>query len=576
MTSLVVAPGATSPFSGAGLLDDGASLAGAFQSGSWLEGGIASFSLVGDLASMITNPLGTLISWGFGWVMDHLNPLKEWLESLTGNAAEVTAIAATWERIGVLVQKTGEDVLNHVVSGTQGQSGETIDAYRALQDDLTAHIANVGGAVGGFGQAMNLAALVVDVVHGAVRDIISDIVGKFLAAAIESAVSVGILLPKAIANVATMVAKWSSWLSTKLKKPLDSFQTLQSLLRRLDAFMHSSGNTLTKLGGRLPKPVQKAVAGVRAAKKAIDSFEKKVDDIVKAAGGRAGRAAGRAAARPWNTVAADVMGYHPKLPTVRQFPSGDEAAKTLFHSDVGHQRLKEMGLGDMSFDEFNKLRQTPAQKLPKTVQNQLTWFNSQPEMQGASGYRMHTYMNGPVDTATLNEAEAGAVHGFNAAAEHVVNHGTKPTELYDNLAGNYYDTDARHLNPRPGADTSYGAVIYRPSQGPGTELGHANGIPLDTVSHQADGAYGSFYNPRELYAAAPSISNPYTGHGATAGPHWITEQTTPDAPRASDGTRLGPYNNIPIAEGEVYRFAPDGSATRTQLWHDGRWYPVNR
>lgn len=286
MTALVVGSVSTNNvFSGAGLLDDGASLAEAFQTGSWLQGGLSSVGVAVDVASVVTNPLGTLISWGVGWMIDHLDPLKGWMEDLTGDAAEVRGIGQTWQNIGGLVQTTANDIAKHVESGTEGMSGQTIDAYRSLQGELTQHIYNVGGACGGFGQSVALAAELVQFIHDTTRDIIADIVGKFLGAALEAALSVGVLIPKVIANIAATVAKWANFVRTKLNALLDSFASLQRLMGRLKNYMDDGARTLTKLQNKLPSPIKKAMD----VHKAVTT---KIDDAITDAGRTVGTKVG--------------------------------------------------------------------------------------------------------------------------------------------------------------------------------------------------------------------------------------------------------------------------------------------
>lgn len=64
------------PFSGAGLLDSGAQLVSAIESGNWVVGGLAAFSTVADTVAAVIDPLGSLLAAGLevnlpeGYVMD--------------------------------------------------------------------------------------------------------------------------------------------------------------------------------------------------------------------------------------------------------------------------------------------------------------------------------------------------------------------------------------------------------------------------------------------------------------------------------------------------------------------------
>lgn len=127
--SLVAAPAASEPsaFGGAYLLQDGTDIANAIQSEDWVEGGVAVFTSVLDTVGLVIDPIGTLIANGLGWVLDHIEPLRGWLQDLTGNAAEVAAFGQTWTNVSSRLQQVGTD-LNHRLSDLDGLSGETIDA----------------------------------------------------------------------------------------------------------------------------------------------------------------------------------------------------------------------------------------------------------------------------------------------------------------------------------------------------------------------------------------------------------------------------------------------------------------
>ena len=86
----------STPFTGLGLIEDGESLAQAIKSGDWVAGGLAAFSTIADGIAAVIDPLGQLIAMGMGWLMEHIEPLKGWLNDLTGDAGEVAGFAATW------------------------------------------------------------------------------------------------------------------------------------------------------------------------------------------------------------------------------------------------------------------------------------------------------------------------------------------------------------------------------------------------------------------------------------------------------------------------------------------------
>ena len=124
-----------SAVSGSGVVEDIWGVCHGLSEGSWLETGLSSVSLVADAVGVGVDPLGTLIAWGAGWLIDHFGPLKSWMDELLGDADSVRADAATWSNVA---QAVGEcaDALEQDERGLMGdQVGATATAYRAANAD---------------------------------------------------------------------------------------------------------------------------------------------------------------------------------------------------------------------------------------------------------------------------------------------------------------------------------------------------------------------------------------------------------------------------------------------------------
>ena len=98
MTDALVVPAqdTTTAWSGTGVAESIHDLAQALQGGSWLEVGLAGVGAALDVAATVVDPFGSLIAAGLGWLMDHLQPLKGWLEDLTGDAGAVAGFACDY------------------------------------------------------------------------------------------------------------------------------------------------------------------------------------------------------------------------------------------------------------------------------------------------------------------------------------------------------------------------------------------------------------------------------------------------------------------------------------------------
>src|SRR2546426_2691297 len=117
--------------SGINVIDDAAGVYDGISSGSWVEGGIAALGTGLDVLSMAMNPVGTLISYGLNWLIEHVKPLQNALSQLAGDADQIAAYSATWKNVGQAVQKAAQDLAGTVEKDTANWAGQAADAYRA-------------------------------------------------------------------------------------------------------------------------------------------------------------------------------------------------------------------------------------------------------------------------------------------------------------------------------------------------------------------------------------------------------------------------------------------------------------
>ena len=242
----------TSPLSGAGLLDSGAQLASAIESGSWVEGGIAAFSLGLDTAAAAVDPLGSLIAAGLGWLIDHFEPLKGWFDDLTGDAGEVAAFAQTWANIQQQLEASGKE-LTRILGDVDELAGEAIDAYRRFQTDASSHITGAATWAGAMSTGLSVASTIVQVVHDLVRDVISQLVGSAISWAAEFVFSFGLATPWIISQVSTRVASLAAKVGSKLTDLLKSVKALAGLLEKLRGLLRQAEQLFKKvLPGKAP------------------------------------------------------------------------------------------------------------------------------------------------------------------------------------------------------------------------------------------------------------------------------------------------------------------------------------
>jgi len=245
--TLVAGPIETeSPFSGAFLIEDGQCLVDAVRSGDWLEGGVAAFSALIDTAAAVIDPIGTLIANGLGWVLDHLDPLKGWLNDFTGNPGEVAGFAQTWDNVAARLRETGEALLRRTDDVAE-LSGAAIDAYLDYAADASRHLAAAGDWAAAIGTGMRVASQLVQVVHDVVRDAVAQVVGTALAVAAETALTLGIAAPFAIGQVTARVASVADTVGRAIVRLQRGFRELVRLIGELRELFARGGKMLDRM-----------------------------------------------------------------------------------------------------------------------------------------------------------------------------------------------------------------------------------------------------------------------------------------------------------------------------------------
>lgn len=241
---LVAAPvDVTTPFSGTGILESGESLCTAIQSGDWVAGGISAFSLALDTVGMVLDPIGSLISMGLGWVIDHIDPIKSWFNDLTGDAGEVLGFAGTWHNIASHLETTGQR-LGDSLSRLAGMQGAAADAYRAFHGDVAEHLAATGRWAAAIGTGMEIASSIVKMVHDMTRDALTTIIGTVSSAALTTVVTLGFGAPVAVAQVTSKVASLAGKLTKFVTNLVRSIGDLTKLIDDLAALFSRLATTL--------------------------------------------------------------------------------------------------------------------------------------------------------------------------------------------------------------------------------------------------------------------------------------------------------------------------------------------
>lgn len=247
---LVAGPVDTSTaFGGAGLLDSVTQLSASLQSGDWLAAGLSGVGVALDTAAAVMDPFGSLIAAGLGWLMEHLEPLKGWLNDLTGDAGAVLGFAATWENIATAMNGAGDELNRVVTADLEAMSGASVVAYAAYANNLADRVRAGGGSASAMASALRTCSTVVQVVHDLVRDTLAQLVGSIISWAAELVLTVGLATPYVVSQVTTRVSSLAVRVGRSVTDLLTSAKSLKGLL---EAMKDVLARLASGVRGRLP------------------------------------------------------------------------------------------------------------------------------------------------------------------------------------------------------------------------------------------------------------------------------------------------------------------------------------
>lgn len=251
-------------FSGTRIIEDVDGIVQAFHNKSWLDGTLNTVGLVADTVSAFMDPIGEAFAMGIAWVLDHIEPLKGWMNELTGDAASVSAASQTWARVAEQMNACAQDAINNTQRFFSSQYAQTINAFMTVQSDASLSMgaaAQLASAVSG---GLAAASMLVQIVHDLVRDAIADIIGTIASMAFWEVVSLGIATPYVVSVVVGEVAKWSVKLGSKMTALVRSFDNLARLIAR-------ASDSVADVAQKAAKAVKNVPT--TAARKASDAFD---------------------------------------------------------------------------------------------------------------------------------------------------------------------------------------------------------------------------------------------------------------------------------------------------------------
>ncbi|WIX91932.1 DUF6531 domain-containing protein [Amycolatopsis sp. DG1A-15b] len=246
----------TKAYSGISLLESANDLKSAIESGDWASVALGSVGTALDALSMAMDPFGAILAAGVGWLMEHVGPLKEALNGLTGNADEIAAQSETWKNVATELGSIGEDLTGMVKADTVSWTGNAADTYRQRAQDTVTLLETAQKGCEGASSGVKTAGEVVAAVRALVRDIIAELVGHLISWALQVLFTLGIGLTWVVPQVINAVAKTASKIADLVKRLVTALKALVPLLKRAGDLFADAAKALRNIkpGKAAPPP----------------------------------------------------------------------------------------------------------------------------------------------------------------------------------------------------------------------------------------------------------------------------------------------------------------------------------
>ncbi|UGT56328.1 WXG100 family type VII secretion target [Nocardia asteroides] len=198
---------------------------------------------VGDAATMFVqaikgtttlrkfDPFNFVGSQLMGWMLEHVEPLRKALDSVSGNPDMVQAYTDSWKAIGEHLTTTAGQLATALDSGIGAWAGSAAEAYRANATELAGKIAEQGAIAQVLSDCNTGMKRIVEAVRGVIVEILSSLAGMLAEATALLLISGGTATPALIARALFDIGLASAKVGTlliELAKALVEVKTLAS------------------------------------------------------------------------------------------------------------------------------------------------------------------------------------------------------------------------------------------------------------------------------------------------------------------------------------------------------------
>ncbi|MGO1561942.1 hypothetical protein CZ771_06400 [Actinomycetales bacterium JB111] len=232
---LVAPPQESTALQGTFVLEGLEGIVMGLQNESWVDVAVSGFTAAIDAVDLVTDPVQQLVAMGVGWALEHIEPLKGWLNDLTGDAGAVAGFATTWTNIQTQLDTSATDLEVRYTTDVVDQTGVSMNTYRAVQGQNVDALRQLAGASGAVGMALQGCSFIVQMVHDIVRDAISQVVGFIVDVGWKAFALVTI--PGIIQDVAQLVKSLALDIGKRVTGTITSARNLGDVIDNLSSML---------------------------------------------------------------------------------------------------------------------------------------------------------------------------------------------------------------------------------------------------------------------------------------------------------------------------------------------------
>ena len=457
----------TSFWSGTGLGEDISDLSESISKGSWVQGTLAGVGTAADAVSLVFNPVASAVGWVAGWIIEHIPPLPEMLEKLTGDADAVRAGSQTWSNISTHLNEQAESLRTTINRDMADQVGQAADAWRSQGRGLASALESMGGLAKGVSTGLSVAGVVVQIVHDMVRDAIAEAIGMFSQSVLEEVFSLGLATPAVAAQISTWVTSKVSTITHRVKDLISSFEALSKLFRKISPL---------------------------ASK--IKSLLNKLDEIPTDAGHRAGRWINEHTGRTSHTASTTTSAAHTAGTAGTASHAGTDSAS---HAGTGSSSTGHAGTGSSSTGHAG----TGSSSTPHSETGSASHAGTDSSSTGHSGTNSASH-SGTGSTSHAGTGSSSTPHSGTDSASHA---GTDSASHAGTDSASHAGTDS---TSHAGTDSTSSSRAETSSASYASFGADSSGSSAGTSYHGLDPVQGPVDN---MASSSASSGGPTTYHG---------------------------------------------------------------